>query len=213
FIVSLSAASSHSVTVSYSTSNGTATAGSDYTSTSGTLTFSPGQTSLTVPVSVLGDTVIESNETFNLNLSLPVNATINRGTGTATIVDDDLPTLSVSDASATEGNSGLTPVTFTVTLSAASSQTVTVSYSTAAGTATAGTHYQSLSGTLTFAPGQISQTVTVNAVGDTTVELNETFTLNLSNPVNAAISRSQGTGTIINDDLPTISIYNQGIYE
>ena len=193
FTVSLSAASTHAVTVSYYTNGGTATAGSDYTSTSGTLTFNPGQTSLTVPVSVLGDTLYEGNETFGLWLTTASNALINRISGTATIVDDDpSTTISVSDASATEGNSGLTPVTFTVTLSAASTQTVTVNYATAAGTATAGTDYQSLSGTLSFAPGQTSKTVTVNAVGDTAIEPNETFTLSLSNPVNASISRARG---------------------
>jgi hypothetical protein len=214
FTVTLSAASSHSVTVSYSTSNATATAGSDYTSASGTLTFNPGQTSITVPVSVLGDTLYEGNETFNLNLSLPVNATINRGTGTATIIDDDQPTLTVSDASVAEGNSGLTAMTFTVALSPASTQTVTVNYSTAAGTATAGSDYQTTSGTLTFAPGQTSKTVTVNVYGDTAVEANETFTLNLSGVTgNATIGRSQATGTIVNDDVPTITILNQGIYE
>jgi hypothetical protein len=214
FTVSLSAASSHSVTINYATSNGTATAGSDYTSTSGTLTFAPGQTSLTVAGSVLGDTAIENNETFNLNLSLPMNAIINQGAAAATIVDDDRPMLTISDVSATEGNSGLTPLTFTVTLSPASSQTVTVSYATAAGTATSGSDYQSLSGTLTFSPGQTSKTVTVSAYGDTTVEQNETFNVNLSNASsNASIGDSQGIGTIINDDQPTITINNQGIME
>jgi chitinase len=214
FTVSLSAASTHTVTVSYYTNGGTATAGSDYTSTSGTLTFNPGQTSITVPVYVLGDTIYEVNETFSLWLTQASNALINRISGTATIVDDDpSTTISISDASALEGNSGTSGLTFTVTLNAASTQTVTVNYATAAGTATAGTDYQSLSGTLSFAPGQTSKTVTVYAIGDTLQESNETFTLNLSGATNATISRAAGTGTIIDDDSPGLSVGNVSVVE
>jgi hypothetical protein len=214
FTVSLSAPSNHPVTVGYYTSGGTATSGSDYTSTSGTLTFSPGQTTATIPVSVFGDTVYEGNETFNLYLTQPANALLGRGVGTATIVNDDPSvSLSVGDASVLEGNSGLIGAIFTVTLSAASTQTVTVNYATAPGTATAGGDYQSSAGVLTFAPGQTSQTVTVWVVGDTVQELSETFTLNLSSPVNAGLARAQGTGTIIDDDGPLLSVGNVSVTE
>src|SRR5262249_45884383 len=161
-----------------------------------------------------GDTVYEGNETFNLWLTQASNALINRISGTATIVDDDpSTTISVSDASAQEGNSGLTGLTFTVSLNAASTQTVTVNYPTAGGRATAGTDFQSLSGTLSFAPGQTSKTVTVYAIGDTLIEPNETFTLNLSAPTNASIGRGTGTGTIIDDDSPGLSVGNVSVVE
>lgn len=214
FTVSLSAVSTHTVTVSYYTNGGTATAGSDYLSTNGTLTFNPGVSSITVPVSVLGDVIYESDETFNLWLTQASHALINRISGTTTIVNDDpSTTVSVSDASALEGNSGLNGVTFTVSLNAASSQTVTVNYATGGGTASAGTDYQSLSGTVSFAPGQTSQTVTVYAIGDTVIEPNETFTLTLSNPVNASMGRATGTGTIVDDDSPGLSVGNATVVE
>src|SRR5262249_46114318 len=150
FTVSLSAPTDQTVTVNYSTADGTAVAGSDYEAASGTLTFDPGQTSQTVTVSVLGDTLSEASETFTLNLSSPTNATLIQAQGTTTISDDDpLPSLSVNNVSVVEGNSGTTAATFTVSLSAPSGQTVTVSYATLNGTALASSDYTATSGTLT----------------------------------------------------------------
>lgn len=215
FTVSLSAPSTHTVTVGYYTAGGTATSGSDYTMTNGTLTFNPGQTSATVTVPIIGDTAYEGNETFNLYLSQPANVALGRGVGTGTIIDDDpAPTLSVSDASVAEGNSGMVACLFTVSLSAASSQTVTLTYSTAPGTATASSDYQSVTSSLSFSPGQTSKQVTVWVIGDTLLESNETFTLNLSNPSGATLARAQGTGTILDDDGPVaLSIADYSAYE
>lgn len=113
--------------------------------------------------------------------------------------------LSINSVSINEGNSGTTPFVFTVTLSPASASTVTVNYAIADGTATAGTDYVATSGTLTFNPGQTTQQITVNVTGDTSVEANETFFVNLSAATNATINNGQGTGTILNDDVaPTI---------
>ena len=105
-----------------------------------------------------------------------------------------LPTLSINDVSVAEGNSGTSTARFTVTLSAASTSTVTVNYATADATATAGSDYVSKSGTLTFAAGTTSQFVDVVVNGDTTVESNETFVVNLSSPVGATIATRQGWG-------------------
>src|SRR5262249_56896150 len=117
----------------------TATAGSDYTTASGSLTFSPGQTTQTVTVSVTGDTLYEPDETLYLNLSVPTYATLGRSQAVGTIVNNDpLPTVSVADASVSEGNSGTAALTFTVTLSQAMTSAVMVNYATADGTATAG---------------------------------------------------------------------------
>ena len=132
--VSLSAPSTKTVTVNYSTANGTASAGSDYQAVSGKLTFAPGQTSKSILVPVIGDRLGEPNETFFVNLSGAKNATIADGQGVVTIVDDE-PRISINDVSATEGNSGTTPFTFTVSLSAAHDEPVTVNYATADGTA------------------------------------------------------------------------------
>ena len=111
------------------------------------------------------------------------------------------PALSVADASGNEGNSGTTTLSFTVTLSKASGQPVSVGYATADGTATTPADYQSASGKLTFAPGEKSKNVEVAVVGDTAVEQDETFTVTLSSPVNATIADASATGTIKNDDV------------
>ncbi len=114
--------------------------------------------------------------------------------------------LGINNVALNEGNSGTTAFNFTVNLSSASSQTVTVNYATADGTAVSPTDYQMASGSLSFAPGEISKTVTVLVNGDTTIEPNETFTVNLSGAVNGTILGGVGTGTIINDDICAYSI-------
>ncbi|HEY9649221.1 MAG TPA: Calx-beta domain-containing protein, partial [Coleofasciculaceae cyanobacterium] len=168
--VQLSQASDKPITVNYGTANGTATAGSDYTATSGTLTFAPGETTKTINVPILGDTTVEANETFNINLSNATNATIADAQGVGTIRNDDtaqvLPQLSINDISFAEGNSVTTNRVFTVSLSAASTQSISVNYATANGTATAGSDYTAASGILTFAPGERTKTISVPVVGD-----------------------------------------------
>ncbi|GAY17518.1 hypothetical protein MSZK_42440 [Mycobacterium sp. shizuoka-1] len=207
FVLTLSKASTKPVTVSYTTANGSATAGQDYTAASGTVTFAPGVTSQTVNVSVRGDTAVESDETFTVTLSSPSGATLGRATATGTVKNDDvavqLPSVSIGSATAAEGNSGTTNMMFTVTLSKASTATVTLNYATANGSATAGQDYTARSGTVTFAPGVVSQTITVSVLGDTTVESNETFTVTLSNPSGATIATGSAVATITNDDTAT----------
>src|SRR5439155_63365 len=104
-----------------------------------------------------------------------------------------------------ERNSGSTDAVFTVNLSAASTQPVTVDFAIANGSATAGSDYQAVSGTLTFAPGETSKTITVLVNGDRLAETNETFVVNLSSPTNGLIVDGQGVGTIL-DNEPRISI-------
>ena len=119
------------------------------------------------------------------------------------------PSLSIGPVSVTEGQSGTTVATFTATLSPTSAQTVTVNYSTANGTATAGSDYVAKSGTLTFAPGVSTRPISVTVNGDTTVEPNETFSVTLSSPTNAVLGTATGTGTILTDDtapgLPSLA--------
>jgi len=220
FTVSLSAASGRTITVNFATADGTATvADGDYQSASGTLTFPPGTTSQSIIVLVNGDTKFEPDETFFVNLSNATNATIAKGTGTGTIANDDaMPTLSIDDpVPQAEGNAGASTITFTVTKTGSTSQTVTVQYATASGTAVGGADcstaasgspdFINASGTLTFAPGEMTKTIAVSVCGDTTFELDETFTVNLSNASNATITKGTGTGTIVNDDAPpTFSI-------
>jgi hypothetical protein len=152
---------------------------------------------------VNGDTAVEPNETFTLNLSGATGATIADAQGIGTITNDDagsLPALAVADAAVAEGNSGGTQANFVVTLSPASNSPVTVAYVTTDGSASARTDYVHTAGTLTFAPGQTSRTISVLVNGDRLVEADETFSVMLSQSAGATIADAQGLGTIRNDD-------------
>jgi membrane-bound inhibitor of C-type lysozyme len=210
FIVTLSATPTSAVTVSFASADGSATiADTDYASTAGSLTFAAATTTLTqnIVVTVNGDSKFETDETFTVSLSSASGATIATDTGTGTITNDDSqPTISINDVTLTEGNSGTTSFTFTVSLSSASSSTVTVGFSTQDGTALSSEDYATIAGTLTFAPDETTQTITVNVNGDTTFEDDETFFVNLNSASGATIVDGQGVGTISNDDTPTLSI-------
>jgi Ca2+-binding RTX toxin-like protein len=202
FTVSLSRPSAFPTTVDFATADGTATvANNDYQPTAGTLTFNPGETTKTVTVLVNGDAPVEPDETFFVNLSNATNGTIIDSQGQGTILNDDVARISINDVADDEGNAGLTPFTFTVSLSTSSFQTITVQYATADGSATAPSDYTATSGTLSFNPGETNKTLTVQVHGDTVIEPDETFTVNLSSPTNAVLLDAQGEGTIRNDDL------------
>ncbi len=115
------------------------------------------------------------------------------------------PTLAINDLTINEGNAGTSTATFTVSLSATSSQTVTVNYATAGNTATSGTDFVAASGTATIAAGLLSTTINVTVNSDTTFEPSETFFVNLTNPSNASISDNQGVGTIVDDTAPVLA--------
>ncbi len=201
--VRLSNPSFQTITVAFATANGTATAGSDYVATSGTVTFNPGETVKTISVEVTGDNVDEINEIFLINLTNPTNATIGAAQGSVLIQDDDGPALSIGNASVNEGNIVFTNAVFTVTLSAPSVQEIFVNYSTASGTATTGIDLQQIfSNTLVIPAGATSATITIRVFGDFQIENDETFSVNLQFPTNATIAPGQGTGTgtILNDD-------------
>ena len=215
FSVSLSDASGQTVSVGYATADGTATAGSDYVAAGGNLVFTPGQLTKTVAIQVTGDTLDELDESFTVNLSNAVNAVIADGTGLGTILDNDpFPTVSVNNATVTEGDEGTVDASFTVSLNTPSSRTITVDYSTADGSGTSPADYTAAGGTLTFDPGQSAKTVTVPVNGDLLDEANETFTVNLSNPSNVTIVDGEGLGTITdNDPLPTVAVNDVTVSE
>src|SRR6266542_1676479 len=208
FTVTLSAASTQTVTVNYATANNSAVAPSDYTATSGTLICSPGERSKTVTVTVNGDCLQENHENFFVNLSGATNATIRSGSGLGTITSDELPRFfSINSATVAEGDTGTVDAVFTVTLTgqpggAACPQTATVNYATANNSAVAPGDYTATSGTLTFNPGETSKTITVTVNGDCLQENNENFFVNLSGATNATISSGSGLGTMTSDELP-----------
>ena len=208
FAVSLSAPATGPVSVHYATSDGTATAGTDYVAVSGTLSFGVGETKKTVYVPVPGDTEIEPNETLTLALSDPVGATLPAFASTATgvIVDDDANDfsvwLSIGSISVDEGNIGTTPATLTVALSEASADPVSVDWATSDGTAVAGADYAAASGTLDFAPGETEKSIVIDIIDDLAIEPDETFTVTLSDATGAGILSGAATVTIVNDDQP-----------
>jgi hypothetical protein len=223
FTVSLSAAYGQTVTVHYATADGSATlAGGDYQAASGTLIFNPGEPlTQTVTVLVNGDRNYEYSESFLLLLSDPTNAFVADATGVGAIIDDE-PFISIEPyVSLAEGNTGTTPFTFIVTLSAAYDAPVTVDYATADLTpdeeywygpsATAGVDYAATAATLTIPAGQTSGLITVPVTGDRVGEYDELFFVRLSNPTSAQLDyySSQAFGTIINDE-PYVSIDGGG---
>ena len=205
FTVSLDAVSTQDVTVSWSTADGTATAGSDYTAQSGqSLTIAAGDRSRTISVQTTTDSDDESSETFTVTLSNPVNATLDDPTGEATITDaNGTPTVSVDDITIAEGAMGL----FTISLDAVATQDVTVSWTTADGTATAGSDYTARTGQSVLQAGSLSTKFSVRTADDAIDEANEAFTVKLSSPVNATLGDAVGEATITDDDAaPTLSI-------
>lgn len=205
FTVTLSAPTNHRTNINYSTANGTAESGSDYTSTSGILTLEPGVTSGMISIPVLDDNLDEADETFTLNITASPGI-VTHGPRTVTIVDDDPPpSAAIADVSTTEGTSTFSNklVSFTVTLSAASGQTVTVAYATAPDTAS-NDDFVPITGTLTFAPGQTTSNLVVQYVSDRLAEDDETFFINLSSPNNVTIADAQAVATIVDDDSPIL---------
>ncbi len=198
-----------SVTANFSTSNGTALAPGDYTTvTNFPITYVEGETgNKTVTVAIVNDSIFETNETVNLALGA---TQINRPsapngdphTAVLTITDNDAqPSFTISDVTLLEGNSGTTSFGFTVTKTGSTEVNATVDYSTSSGSATSPSDFTAIpTTTLTFLPAETSKPVTVLVNGDTTVEPDEVFAVNLANAMNATIADSSGQGTITNDD-------------
>lgn len=203
FTVTLSAAQAYATSVSVTTANGTATTPADYAGLPATtLTFAPGDTTKTVNVPVVGDTLAEPAETFSVLLSAPTAATIAKAAGTGTITDDDtLPVLTIADKSTAE-DAG--PAVFTVTSSKAYAQPVTVTAAASAqtgDTATAPADFTAATAAVTIPAGQTTGTFSVPLTADTAVEPDETFTVALSAPANATLgTKASAKGTLVNDD-------------
>ncbi|MGI9213065.1 MAG: Ig-like domain-containing protein, partial [Methylococcaceae bacterium] len=209
FVFTLSEPASQAVTIDYATADETAIAGSDYITARGTVTIPKGQTRQTLTLNVIGDTTPESDETFLLQLSNVDGAVLDTTEATATITNDDQPSLSIKSIDVTEGNSGSSKAVLTVSLSQRASQPVTVQYSTGTGgTATAGVDYTAVASSLTFNPGETSKTLSIDIKGDTLVEANENFRVQLTSPQNALLDTTAASATvnIINDDRLTLQI-------
>jgi hypothetical protein len=205
-VVSRTGGSDGAVSVQYSVNDGAAlVADNDYSvaAPTGTFTWANGDASdRFITINVKGDNKFEANETVLLSLSNPTGGVATGGTNPALTItnDDPPPAFSIDDVTHNEGDAGTTAYVFTITKTGNTALDAGVNFQTADNTATAGSDYQSQTGTLTFLPADATRTVTVLVNGDTNVESDETFSLNLSGAINATISDSQGVGTITNDD-------------
>ena len=205
FQVDLSAASNETIELKYNTVDGNAKAGSDYQAANGTVTFAPGETSKAIAVAILGDTISEADETFGVNLLGSYDRTI--ATAAGTIINNDgavpLPTVSIADTSATDGNNAAEAI-FTVSLARSHNAPITVDYRTANGLAVAGEDYLASNGTLTFAPGETEKTIAVAIDGDSLSNRDEDFKIELSNvSSNATIFDGNATAKIIDPVFTT----------
>jgi hypothetical protein len=197
------------VSVDYATTDGTGVAGEDFTASLGTLTFTPEDTAKEITVDITGDANHEGDDSFVVELENATLATIADALGIGTITNDDTaPTLAVNDVSVTEGNAGLVSANFTVTKTGPTALSASVGFATANGMALSGSDYDAQSGTLTFAPSDVSKTVAVSVRGDLLDEWsNESYLVNLSGAQNASVTDGQGVGTILDDDAaPAMSI-------
>ncbi|MCA2697102.1 MAG: M10 family metallopeptidase C-terminal domain-containing protein [Microcystis sp. M040S2] len=203
-----SGVTTNALTVNY-TVGGTATNGTDYTSIPTSVTFAANSATATVTVDPTADTTVESDETVALTLATGTGYTVGTPDAvTGTILNDDLPsiTLAVSPSSVTED--GTTNLIYTFTRSGVTSNALTVNY-TLGGTATLNTDYTrtGTTNTVTFAAGSSTATVIVDPTADTTVENNETVALTLATGTGYTVGTTTAvTGTITNDDLPSITL-------
>ncbi len=204
--ITASHASSATLNFNYATSNGTALSGSDYGSTSGGSSIAPLATTTQVGIGITQDILDEDDETFNVTISAPSFGTISDAVGVVTITDDDAaPDVQFSVASGSAGEGSGTG-TATVILATASGKTVSVDYQVVGGTATGGGgDFTLANGTLTFAPGDVSEDINITIVNDLTLDPGETILLSLSNPVNSALG-AQGTHTFTITDNETPAV-------
>ena len=189
------------VLVTYATSDGTAVAPDDYTAQSGGIGFAIGDNIEYIQIPIIDDNVNEFDENFTLTISdFETDAVLSTVTGT--IVDDDpIPSLTITQRVETsEGTTTNGQAVLEVSFSEVSGKNVTVQYATQQSSATEGTDYTAKTGTLTFAPGVSAQFITVDLIADANDEQDESFTVVLSNPVNAEVSGQNATGTVVIKD-------------
>ena len=202
FTVTKTGSPGSSLNVDYATANGSATAGSDYTTVSGTLTFTTSDTTKTITVPTTNDAAVEGAENLFVNLTNPTSgAVLADYHATGTLNDDDqapLASFAISDASVTEGGS----LVFTVTKTGSTPNSILLYYSTANGTAFAGTDFVFTDAlvTIVFGPAETSKMISIQTINNATAEPSEIMYVNLSGGFGGTISDAQGVGTINDND-------------
>ena len=210
--VSLSNSTGEIVTVDWQTSAGTASAGLDFQSASGTLTIPAGLTQTTIPVSLLNDTIDEDSETFQVTLSQATNATLDTAQATVTIIDNDQPPVieTVFQPGELDEPGGSFQVDFN--LSGPSGRSISFDYTTVDGSAEAGSDYTAVSGTITLAPGTLNASIGVAIINDADPEPDEVFTLALSDLENVTATGSSPQAIILDDDAPLQLVTSGGTF-
>lgn len=209
------------VSVDYSTANGTAIAGQDYTATSGTLTFSGGETTRTIQIPITNDSTTETDETFTISLRNDANLEVLGSPSTLVVTLQDrntTPVITINNVTVPEGNTGTTTdALFIINLSAATGRTVSVDFATTNQTALGGNKcgllgvdYETASGNLSFSPTVTAFAIPIKVCGDNNAEANESFRIAFSNPVGAAIQVNSGFGAIVDDDLLELLLEESG---
>jgi hypothetical protein len=203
FTVTRSGETATAASANYSMASGTATAGSDFSASSGIVSFSAGQTSASITVPTIDDITVESSETMSIALSAPsAGAVIGTSSAVGTITDNDVAPADISIGNATASEGGV--LTFAVTRTGPTSGPVSVAYATASGSALTGSDFAGTSGTLSLASGQVIAYITVATTDDSAPESTETMSVNLSSPSSGAnIVAATGTGTINDNDATT----------
>jgi hypothetical protein len=219
-VVTRTGGSSGAATVSYTLAAITATAGTDFDATAGTISFADGETQKSIRVAVTNDAVFEGDETFEVTLTGTSAGTIGTATATGTIINDDdsplPPSLSIANATVTEGNSGTTQIRFEVTRSGSGSGEASADYTVNFGSANAADFGSSSAfvGRVTLVDGEWVDVITLDVLGDTDVEPDEDFTITLSNAnMGTQIGTATATGTILNDDVAPAPIANVFVNE
>jgi len=199
--VTLSAPSGRIITAPYTVSPGTATDPQDIDATARSVTIPAGTSDGEIRVPVITDNIDEPDETFTVTLGAPANATLGNAAAQGTVLNDDTPVVSIAGVELGEGT-GAEPTAFPflVTLSNPSARAITVRAGTADAQAKAPEDYAALDTTVTFAPGDVTEVVTVNVVADAIVEASESFAVNLSEPAGATLGTATALGAIQNDD-------------
>jgi hypothetical protein len=206
--VILEATSPNTATVEYATIDDTAIAGVDYTPISGTLTFAPGEDTKTLIVPILGDLAIDASEAFTVTIRAPVGAVLCTVIDARVTIADDKPFSTARFGAAGYSGSEVSGTALvTVTLDQAAPTMTSVHYATANGTASAGSDYTTTSGTLTFAPGQTSKTISIPILSDQAVDPGETFTVNLSAPAGVALGTPSSAQVTIADGPPLYKLF------
>ena len=210
---------SGTLTVDFATADGTAVAGQDYTSTSGTLTFNGGETSKTILIPIADDAPTEPNETFTVALQASNLETLGAPSKLTVTLQDrtTVPNLIINSLPRLEGTGGTTEFLFTITLSAQTGRAVSGQFNTTnfgafggESCSTAGVDYETVSGSFSFTPGNTKFNIPVKVCGDTSAESTERFIVSLLNPVGATLFAGQGFGTIVNDDILGLVLEENG---